>query len=376
MKYREFGNTGVKISQLGFGCMRFPMIDVNGEQKVDREKTSAMLRRAYELGVNYFDTAVGYCNQDSERALGEGIKDFRNEILVSSKCPMWDVKGTSDYRRLLEQSLERIGTDHIDFYHFHALNKATFDEKVLGYGLLDEARKAKEEGLIKHVSFSFHDKPEYMAYIIEKGEGLFESVLMQYNLLDRANEDAMKNARAKGLGTVIMGPVAGGRLASPSSLGDRLLGEKDKSTTALALRFVLGNKNVCCALSGMSSYEMVEENAAIGDMDVPMTEDDFNLAKERMDSLKKFSDLYCTGCGYCTPCPKNIHIPYIFEAYTYKNVYGMDELAKNMYAKVDGGEKHGCTPEACVNCGKCKTKCPQNIDIPAMLKKVAAELGM
>ena len=88
------------------------------------------------------------------------------------------------------------------------------------------AKKAKAEGLIKHVSFSFHDKPEYMAYIIEKGEGLFESVLMQYNLLDRANEDAMRNAREKGLGTVIMGPVAGGRLAAPSALGDRLLGEK------------------------------------------------------------------------------------------------------------------------------------------------------
>nr|MBQ4318382.1 aldo/keto reductase [Clostridia bacterium] len=303
MKYREFGNTGEKISQLGFGCMRFPMTEVNGEQKVDREKTSAMLRRAYELGVNYFDTAVGYCNADSERALGEGIKDFRDKILLSTKCPMWDVKVKSDYRRLLEQSLERIGTDHIDFYHFHSLSRASFDEKVLGFNLLEDALKAKEEGLIKHISFSFHDKPEQMAYIIEKGEGLFESVLMQYNLLDRANEDAMRNAREKGLGTVIMGPVAGGRLAAPSALGDKLLGEKDKSTASLALRFVLGNKNVCCALSGMSSYEMVEENAAIGDMETPMTEADFVLAKERMESLKKFSDLYCTGCSYCVPCP-------------------------------------------------------------------------
>ncbi len=374
MKYRNFGNTGEKISQLGFGCMRLPMTEVDGVQKVDREKSTPMFRRAYELGVNYFDTAVGYCNEDSERAVGEGIKSFRDKILLSTKLPMWSVKCNADYRRILEQSLTRLDTDYIDFYHFHALNWATFEEKVLGYGLLDEMRKAKDEGLIRHISFSFHDKPEKMGEIIKVGDGIFESVLMQYNLLDRGNEAAMANARANGLGTVIMGPVAGGRLAAPSMLGDRLLGEKDKSTASLALRFVLGNQNVCCALSGMGSLEMVEENAAIGDMDVPMTEEDFNTAKERMDSLKKFSDLYCTGCGYCTPCPKNIHIPYIFESYTYKNVYGMDELAKNMYRKVDGGEKFGCTPDVCVKCGKCKTKCPQGIDIPAMLQKVAEEL--
>ena len=375
MKYRDFGTTGLKISQLGFGCMRFPMKEIDGREVVDRDQTTPMLRRAYELGVNYFDTAVGYCNEDSERALGEGIRSFRDKILVSTKLPMWSVKGTGDYRRILEQSLERIGTDHIDFYHFHALNKAVFDEKVLGYKLLDEARKALDEGLIRHVSFSFHDNPDYMDYIITCGEGLFSSVLMQYNLLDRANENAMANARAKGLGTVIMGPVAGDRLAAPSELADRLLGSTDRSTASLALRFVLGNKNVCCALSGMSSLAMVEENAAIGDMDVPMTEADFALAGERMESLKKFSDLYCTGCGYCMPCPRNIHIPTVFQAYTYKNVYGMDALAKSMYAKIDGSEKHGATPDACVGCGQCRKKCPQHIDIPAMLKKAAEVLA-
>lgn len=372
LKYREFGKTGLKISQLGFGAMRLPEYEKDGKFYVDEEKSTPMLRRAYELGVNYFDTAVGYCHEGSQYAVGKAIKPFRDKVLLSTKLPLWGLKSADDYKRILNQSLERLDTSYIDFYHFHGINKAVFDEKILGYKLLDEARKAKDEGLIRHVSFSFHDDPQNMAYIIERGE-IFESVLMQYNLLDRSNEEALANAHEKGLGTVIMGPVAGGRLASPSELSDKLFGSS-MSTPDLALRFVLGNPNVSCALSGMSSYQMVEQNALIGDLDEPMSENDWAAAKARMEELRKFSDLYCTGCEYCMPCPQGINIPYIFDCYTKSNVYGLKELGKDMYSRV-GDDRHGSTPDKCVKCGACMKKCPQHIKIPDKLRDVAAAFG-
>ncbi|MCL2517898.1 MAG: aldo/keto reductase [Oscillospiraceae bacterium] len=367
MKYRDFGKTGVKISQLGFGCMRLPEYESDGKWYI-KDEAIDMLRRAYELGVNYFDGAVGYCHENNEIALGKAVKPFRDKVLISTKCPLWGAADKDVFMRLLNQSLTRLDTSYIDFYHFHGLSKEIFDQKVLGFGLLDEARKAIDQGMIKHLSFSFHDDPNNMKYLIDRGE-IFSSILMQYNLLDRSNESAMTYAHEKGLGTVIMGPVAGGRLAAPSQLYEKLLGKKNNSTSELAMRFVLGNPNVSCALSGMTNIQMVEENAAIGDLDEPMNEDDWNKSIVMMENLKKFSDLYCTGCEYCMPCPQGINIPYVFNCYTYHNVYGMPDLAKRMYGRV-GDENHGKSPDECVKCGECMKKCPQKILIPDKLEEV------
>ena len=373
MKYRDFGNTGLKISQLGFGCMRLPEIEKDGKWYIDEDKAIPMLHRGYELGINYFDTAVGYCHENSQRAVGKAIKSFRDKILLSTKLPLWGDFKTSDFMRILNQSLERLDTPYIDFYHFHGINKGSFDDKIMPLGLMDEARKAIDQGLIKHISFSFHDNADNMQYIIDRGE-IFSSVLFQYNLLDRSNEKAMEYAHSKGLGTVIMGPVAGGRLAAPSGLSERLLGTKNEATPELAMRFVLGNPNVSCGLSGMTNMEMVEQNAKIGDLEVPMTEADWNKAIVMMDELKKFSDLYCTGCEYCMPCPQGINIPYVFNCYTYHNVYGMTKLAKDMYSRV-GDDRHGSKVSECINCGACMEKCPQHIEIPEKLKVVDAALS-
>jgi predicted aldo/keto reductase-like oxidoreductase len=215
MKYRDFGKTGLKISQIGFGCMRLPEIERDGQRVVDEEKAIPMLRRGYELGINYFDTAVGYNNGQSQYVVGRALKPFRDKVMISTKLPLGMVNETDDFKRVLFQSLERIDTSYIDFYHFHGINKRDFDEKIVPLKLMDEARKAIDEGLIRHISFSFHDDPNNMKYIIDRGE-IFASVLMQYNLLDRSNEEVLAYAHEKGLGTVIMGPVAGGRLAAPS----------------------------------------------------------------------------------------------------------------------------------------------------------------
>lgn len=374
MQYRPFGNTGVNISALGFGCMRLPEIDLGeGKFAVDQEKTNEMLRRAYELGVNYFDTAPYYCHSNSEEAVGIALKPIRDKVYVSTKCPLETVKEPGDFRKTLEKSLAKLDMAYVDFYHFWGINQKAFDEKIVPLGLIDEALKLKEEGLIRHIVFSFHDTPEALKHIIDNGPQL-ETVLLQYNLLDRANEEMIQYAHAKGMGVVVMGPVGGGRLAAPTELVKKLGGE-GLNTYELALRFVLGNPGVSCALSGMQTVDMVEKNVAVASLESPMTEKEWREVGESLETLHKFSELYCTGCAYCQPCPKGINIPKIFQAYTYKNVYGLDELAKNTWQKYITDEKNpGVTSDACINCGYCERKCPQHLHIRELLKKVEGAL--
>ena len=375
MQYRRFGNTGVNISTLGFGCMRLPEIQKeDGSWEVDQEKTNAMLMRAYELGVNYFDTALYYCHSNSEIAIGKALKPIRDKVYISTKCPLELVKEPGDFRKTLETSLKKLDTPYVDFYHFWGINQKTFDEKIVPMNLIAEAQKLKEEGLIRHISFSFHDSPEALKHIIDNGMGL-ESVLLQYNLLDRANEEMIQYAAKKGLGVVVMGPVGGGRLAAPTELAAKL-GTEAVNTYELAFKFVLGNPGVCCALSGMQNIDMVEQNAKVASLENPMSEDEWRRVGESLENLKKFSELYCTGCGYCQPCPKGINIPKIFQAYTYLNVYGLTDLAKNTWKGYLTNEKNpGVSPAECVNCGYCERKCPQHLKVRELLKKVEGVLS-
>ncbi len=376
MKYREFGNTGEKISTLGFGCMRLPEFERDGKWYIDEEKAIPMLQRAYELGVNYFDSAPYYCHHNSEIAVGKAVKPFRDKVKITTKFECNDISKTSDYREWLERSLKKMDTDYIDFYHFWGLSKGKYDSKVEPLGLLEEARKAKEEGLIRHISFSFHDDPKNIKFLIDTCEAKgvpLETLLVQYSLLDRAHEEWIEYAASRGVGVVAMGPVAGGRLSAPTALGEKLT-EKPIPTYELAFKFVLGNPNLSCALSGMQTMEMVEQNARIASDDAVLTEDEWKQLGVAFESLKKFGELYCTGCNYCQPCPAGINIPRIFNAYTYHNVYELSAHAKREW---DGYVKDakGKTFGDCLDCGLCETKCPQKIQIRKELEKVESILS-
>lgn len=373
MNYRKFGNTGEEISALGFGCMRFPELEVEGKKIVDLDKTDEMLAKAYEQGVNYFDTAPYYCNSNSEAALGHGVKAFREKVLLSSKFPTEVAKKPGDFRRQLETTLKRLDTEYLDFYHFWGINKGSFDNIIMKQDLLKDAQLAKEEGLIRHISFSFHDAPEVIKYIIDTSESYgvpMESMLVQYNLLDRSNEEMLTYAQSKGLGTVAMGPVGGGRLAAPTELYAKLTGEKSVPTYELAFKFVLGNPDLNCALSGMENLDMVMKNTALAAGSTSFSEEEWKKLGDAMEQIKKFSELYCTGCKYCQPCPVGIEIPRIFNMFTYYNVYGLTDHAKHMFKEyVDKGGK---LRDACVNCGMCENKCPQHLKIREELDKVEA----
>ena len=387
MIYRDFGKTGKKISVLGFGCMRLPELkiaEMSEEEKqareglswyesqrddtwiVDDEKAIPMLKAGYDAGINYFDTAMFYSHFKSQITLGKAVKLMdREKVMISTKLNFAEVKTTSDFMRQLEHQLKLMDLDYIDFYHFHGINKNTYDNEITSLGLKKEAQRALDEGLIKHLSMSFHGKTEDIPYMVENIE-MLSSVLLQYNLLDRSHEKNIDYLTDKGLGVTIMGPIGGGRLSMPSSLSEKLIGA-NYSTSELALRFVLANKNVSCVLSGMGDMKMLEENLKVADLQEPMSDEDFRKAALMMDDLKKLSDLYCPACSYCMPCPMDISIPKIFEAYTYHNVYGLTDHAKKMWTDALSAPIANCT-----DCGICKEKCPQSIDIPVKIKDVEA----
>jgi len=372
MQYRKFGNTGFKISSLSFGCMRLPEIEEDGKFTIDQEKVNIMLKKAYEAGVNYFDTAYYYCHNNSEAAVGIALKPFRDKVKIATKFPVSEVKERSDMRKFLNIQLERLQTDYIDYYHFWALNIKTFNEKVLGFNLLEEAEILKKEGLIKHISFSFHDDPKNLYEIIDKAY-CFETLLIQYNLLNREHEPMIEYAAKKGLGVIVMGPVAGGKLAHPAGLAEKLLGNKDVSTYELAFKFVLNNPHVSSALSGMENIEELEKNLKIASEFKQLSANEWQMLENNLNDLKKLKDLFCTGCNYCNKCPQNIKIDKIFNAYIFYHVYGLEETGKSQYNAYLKNTKNGQV-ESCTDCGICEDLCPQKIKIREELRKVDAIL--
>ena len=374
MRYHAFGQTGNNISLLGFGCMRLPMADVGEKRVIEQDKVNAMLFRAWKLGVNYFDTAYMYNEGQSEIAVGKAIKPFRDKIMLSTKSPGHLLKKPGDYRRTLEEQLRKLDTDWIDFYHFHGISYDSFYETDKASNWMAESIQAKEEGLIRNISFSFHDKPANLKRLADLG--LFASVLCQYSAIDRSNEESMAYAKAKGLGVVIMGPLGGGRISGlPKEMAESL-GIEVKSSAELGLRFVMTNPNVDCVLSGMETMEMLEENVQVASNADALGMLEYAAIQDLMRENEKLSQLYCTGCAYCMPCPSGVAIPQVFRLMNYHRVYGITEYARKSYSEI------GTTPwnpgkraDACTDCGLCETKCPQTIKIREQLKESHQALG-
>lgn len=368
MIYRNFGKTGVKISRIGFGAMRLPEKRVNNTSVLDMEEAVRIMQLGFAAGINYVDTAYFYHDGQSEVAVGKALKGWRDKVTLSSKSPGHLIKKPGDYRRILEEQLTRLQEDAIDFYHFHGIGYDGFmsiDQKA---GWLKEAEQAKSEGLIKHICFSFHSAPDDLIKLVDLGH--FESVLCQYNFLDRSNEQGIAYAHEKGLGTIVMGPVGGGRIAGlPKAIRDEA-GLPFENNIEMAFRFVLANPDVDCALSGMGSQQMVEENLQYARNATALTPNEVEQINALMHKLRKMADLYCTGCKYCLPCPVDIQIPQIFDLYNYYTVYGLKDHACGTYAQ------YGISPwlpkvkaDACTECGACEERCPQHIAIRAQLKE-------
>lgn len=373
MQYRRYGNTGIMVSALGFGAMRFPHLE---DGTCDYEKAVPMLQRGIEMGINYIDSAWGYIKGTSEVAVGKAIKRYdRGKLYLSTKIPI-EAQSGAEWREQLETQLQRLDTDYIDFHNMHSLRWNVFVEKAKGPGKpLAAALQAQEEGLIRHICFSCHDTVENIKKLIDTG--IFSGMTVQYNLLDRHNEPAIAYAYDHGLGITIMGPVGGGRLGFPSEAIQRLIPGGAKSTPEIALRFVLANPAVSLALSGMNEMRQIEENVATASREEPLSQAELAQIAAALDETERLAELYCTGCGYCMPCPNEVNIPENFKYMNYYRVYGLREYAHQAYAKLgtEGQWVKGLPASACLQCGECEPKCPQNIPIIERLEEVAATLG-
>ena len=366
MHYRPLGRTGRSVSALGFGAMRLPFDD--------EDRCVAILQRGFDQGIDYVDTAYVYGGGRSETIVGRALRGYRDRVTVVTKVPTWSVHATADYRRFLEEQLRRLDVDCIDVYLMHGLGKDNYESTVLAFGLWDEAQRARDAGLIRHIGFSFHDEPEVMNRIVDAG--VAEVVLCQYNLIDRSNHAAMRYARERGVGVVVMGPVGGGSLGGPSRTVSAMLPGRATSTPALALRFALSNPDVSCVLSGMGSEQMVDENVSIASEASGLSAEDVDRVERAAQEQARLSDLYCTDCKYCMPCPHEVNIPLNFRLMNLHRVYDVTDYARAEYAKIGTvAWMTGKRADECTECGDCEPKCPQKIPIREQLKETAKALG-
>ncbi|MCI8404819.1 MAG: aldo/keto reductase [Clostridia bacterium] len=364
MKYRTLA--GEKISVLGFGCMRFPTVSKN-QGDIDEEKSSAMLRYAVEKGVNYFDMAYVYHDGESESFIGRVLKPYRDKIHIATKCPTWHVKKEEDFDILLNEQLKRLQTDYIDFYLMHALDKDRFDNIVVKYNLIDKLNKAKADGKIRHIGFSFHDDCETFMRIIDSNPG-WEFCQIQFNYINldyQAGMRGLEYAYEKGLDAVIMEPLLGGKLANPSPQVAETLSQ-EKTPVEWAMDFLWNRKEVSLLLSGMGAMEQVRANINYADKaEIGMlTRENLDMLAHTKEVFDKMALVPCTKCAYCMPCPFGLDIPKIFEAYNATASLGMNK-AKEIYSSVPH------KADACKKCGKCESVCPQSISIRQNMTKIS-----
>lgn len=372
MQYRTFGKLDWKPSALGFGAMRLPVID-DDPSKIDEPEATRMVRYAIDHGVNYVDTAYPYHRQNSETFLGRALQDgYRERIKLATKLPSWLIEKEEDFDRYLGEQLERLQTEHIDFYLLHSLGEKHWPQ-VRDHGVLPWAEKALADGRIRHLGFSFHDKYEVFQEIVDASD-LWTFCQIQYNYMDieeQAGTKGLKYAADKGLAVVIMEPIRGGMLAGnvPPSIQALWDSAPVKRTPAeWALQWVWNQPEVSLLLSGMSTMEQVEENVASAGRSGAgtLTGEELALVDRVREAYRELCAIPCTACEYCLPCPSGVNIPGIFEIYNDLLMYGDEQRAKMFYSWIDEKER----ADLCIECGECLEKCPQHIEIPDWLKKV------
>lgn len=369
MQYREFGKTGIKVSPIGFGMMRLP---ADAEGKVDEQRAIAMLRSAIDNGLNYVDTAFNYHGGNSEKITGKALLDgYRDKVYLATKAPAWMFKSGDDFDTILDKQLERLQTDHIDFYLLHAMNAIAFEKKVLRYGVMERLEAARAAGKIKYVGFSFHDKIDVFKNICDAYNWDFCQI--QLNYIDtkyQAGIEGLKYAASKGMAVSIMEPLRGGYLANVPAAVKEIFDTTDKSAVEWGLDYLWNMPEVSVVLSGMSNEEQIAQNLEYASRSKAgmFSAEDEKVIEKVQAVFNSYDTVPCTGCSYCLPCPKGVGIPYNFVVYNnYKTGSSFEEEQKRYNEWVP---MFGQKASACVACRKCEEICPQHINIVERLKKV------
>lgn len=363
---RMIPQLGCEISRLGYGGMRFPK---NGDE-VDVEEAVKLLRKAYDMGVNYFDTAVVYHKGESEKIFGKAFEIYdRSSYYLADKMSIWVCKDEQEMKDLFERQLKTLKTDYIDFYLVHSLNRNHY-QKVKEFHCVEFLQEMKRQGKIKHLGFSFHDTYPVFTQILNDYD--WDFVQIQLNYLDWQNQGAeqlYRELEKRNLPCMVMEPVRGGYLATLDEQRAKpfLEMEPNRSIASWAIRWVESLPQVTVVLSGMSDMAQLQDNIAMMTNFEPMNEKELEAVAKVVEEIRKVNDIPCTGCRYCMDCPMGVDIPEIFAIYSRLKIFGKDKSFVEDYKEV---MENGNGAEHCVGCQQCMNHCPQSIEIPDKLAMI------
>lgn len=373
MQYRATATHPQPLSALGFGCMRFP----RKRGAIDEKATFQLLDRAVEAGVNYFDTA--YIYPGSEETLGKFLdsRGCRQQVHIATKLPHYLIKTSADLDKYFDQQLRRLRTDYVDYYLMHMLPGPETWQRLQSLGVEEWLAEKKRTGQIRQVGFSYHGNSDIFCRLLDVYPWDFCQI--QYNYFDehsQAGRRGLEYAASKDLPVIIMEPLRGGRLAAGLPEGaKKLLAQAGISPAVFSFRWLWDQKAVTVILSGMNTMEVLSEDLAAADQAQPgcFSSAERELLADVIGELNAKIKVGCTGCGYCMPCPKGVDIPGAFHRYNQYYTSGAFVALKE-YFMCTALRKETTRASQCVKCGRCKSHCPQGIDIPNQLAQATKKL--
>jgi len=377
MNYRSFGKLDWKPSALGFGTMRLPTV---GEDPsvIDEQQAITMLRTGIDGGINYVDTAYPYHGGKSETLVGKALQEgYRAKVHLATKMPSWLIGSQADMTLRFEEQLQRMQTDHVEFYLLHALNAERW-HKLRDAGVLEWAQERIREGRIGYLGFSFHDSNTVFREIIDAYQD-WTFCQIQYNFLDeetQAGTDGLHYAASRELGIVVMEPLRGGKLAVPNTEISAIWNAAStrRSAAEWALDWVWNHPEVSLLLSGMSTLAQVQQNLGAAGMSEAgmLAPGDLDLIAHVRDAYNALVRVPCTACNYCMPCPQGVNIPGMFQLVNEASMFGSWDVQRKRYGQM---KSEGSSADSCIRCGACEDKCPQHISIRDQLADVAEQLS-
>jgi uncharacterized protein len=369
MQHRRFPKIPeLDVSRLGLGAMRLPTVG-GTPPRIDEEAATHLVHEAVRAGVNYLDTAWVYHGGESEPLLGRALRGgLRERVQLATKCPVWEVEAEGDFERFLDQQLRKLETGRIDFYLLHALDAGRW-EKVKRLHGTRALERARADGRIGHIGFSFHGALDDFERILEEYD--WEFTQLQLNYLDQVFQAGMAGLRmaaARRVGVIAMEPLRGGALAkAPPAIRDLLRRSgRGWSPAEWALRWVWSLPGVVTVLSGMGRPEELAENAATAQAAEPLGVEDLRRVEEARALYQGSMAVPCTACGYCQPCPSGVAIADVFNAWNSGLMFGDRAGAARAYETFQ--LRNGSGADKCEECGDCEPRCPQHIAIGERLQ--------
>lgn len=373
MQY-TFIKDNIKLPRLGYGCMRFPKLKSG---KIDKNKSRQLIIKGYELGITHFDTAYTY--EDSEKVLGESITELnlRDKITISTKLPIIYCNKSSDFDKFFKESLARLQSNYVDLLFLHNITRKGRLDDLKNIGIYEWLDKVKREGKVKAIGFSTHSS--YKEFVKIVPDYTWDFVMIQYNYLDinwQVGEEGINFAAEKGLPIFVMEPLRGGLLSNnlPQEAINRFHSmDASRSLASWALRYVLNNRKVKMVLSGMNEIEQIEDNCKTVDETIidSLPPKENALYNDVIKCINDVTEVMCTSCGYCMPCPKGVSIPSCMYWLNMSKLIGHNQAKVGFRINDANGRI-----ENCIGCRKCEKRCPQHINIANKIKMLKESLKL